>query len=1035
MNTGLKKTAAINTVKLAIIFLMISGNLLYKGTCQALNSAAFKTLTVSDGLPQSFVSGLVQDSVGFIWIGTRDGLARYDGKKFKVFRHNPADTATLTTNTILSLYLSKQGILWILYETGDIDIMNTHTEKVTHFTNDPLYKRLYNVVKSGHSIEEDYKGNLWILSRFGDVFICNMNKQELRYYSQSELGLMNNKIVGISSYKGAIVLVTDTALITIDENKKILQQINYKFPNPHLYNAKEYFKDIYALFRRNGEIVMHDQNRIIIYKPSIQSFTVIPLKERSLYSVSILEDYNGQVYFDNNQDIYTITAADEVRIWRPKSQNPRWGFKSILLDRSGVLWLGSNGAGIQLTDLRLSRLPALIYERSFHEDILKNYLRVPAGEIKNSFLNGMHAYRFRWLADHNGKIWFSRADENSSKQPFVCYYRNGHLVQPVWHYTDTISSKHAQINTMGFSKSGKLWGIDFYMRPVYFNMLTSGVTAYSSIANVNFDFTYTANSLLIDGEDKFWITTSLDGLFFYDRQTGKTIHYAQSEAPGSLPVNQLMNMVQDPKDQNILWIGSLGGGLIRFNKITGKCNFYTENDGLPNNTVYAVIADTNGMLWCSSNNGIFSFNPVTRAVQLTFTVKDGLPGDEFNRYHFIKLPDSRIAFGGVDGYTIFNPLDIENDVFQPTIALTGININNVPADFGSAGSPFNGAINSLDEITLDHNHNFLTFEFAALEYNITEKLQYRYMLENLDRTWVHAKNINIATYTKIPPGHYVLKIDATNTVGRWSKNFKTLKIVIEPPFWQTWWFIALLIVATAAFVYFMIRYRIGIIRREERQKLEFEREASELKAQALRAQMNPHFIFNCLNSIKACIQEDNKIQAINYLTSFSKLIRSMLNNVEQEIALSEELETCRLYTQLEALRFSSKIKCEFDVEKDLNLRSIFVPPLILQPFIENAIWHGILPKDGGIVTVSVIRKNQAIECIIDDNGIGREMAMRNKSQTTSTYESKGMKLVKNRLNLYNSIHNKGGSIEVIDKKDKNNNPQGTIVIVKFKEEE
>jgi len=195
--------------------------------------------------------------------------------------------------------------------------------------------------------------------------------------------------------------------------------------------------------------------------------------------------------------------------------------------------------------------------------------------------------------------------------------------------------------------------------------------------------------------------------------------------------------------------------------------------------------------------------------------------------------------------------------------------------------------------------------------------------------------------------------------------------------------------------------------------------------------MNPHFIFNCLNSIKVLIQEDNKKNAIIYLTTFSKLIRNQLNNTQELVTLHSELETCRLYVQLEALRFGDSIVYEFITNKEIDLHSIEVPPLIIQPFIENAIWHGILPKNGGRVTVTIRQEPDCFICMIDDDGIGREMSIRNKSGQTSTYESKGMKLVQSRLNLHNTISQYGGTAEVLDKYDEEGKPIGTTIILKF----
>lgn len=997
-------------------------------------SQAFKTLNVADGLPQSFISGLVQDSTGFIWIATRDGLARYDGKKFKVFMHKPGDTATLINNTISSLYLDKSNLLWIVYETGDIDVLNTSTENILHFSKQLAYKAVFAEVKTGHSLAEDAAGNMWFLCNNGGVFIGNLSKKSLQFYSDAALGLQGNKITGITSYKGNIVLVTDQALFTINTDRKMLQKNVYNFPGPHLFNPAKQWKDTYALFRKNGEIVIQDDNRLIVYLPASKSFKVVQLPgEKNMLNYNIIQDENGQVLAAYGTDIYILSAKNELSIWKPKAEITGFGFKSILIDRSGVLWLGGNGSGIQLHDLKPLGLTAIQYKKGFQEDILTRFLQIPESEINSNFLKNINAYYFRWFTGRNNKIWFSKSSSATSVSPAICYYSDGHIVQPSWYYSNKSDTNHTNISALALSRSGKLWGIDFYMRPVYFDTLTLAATVYAPLASINLANTFSANSLIIDGEDSFWVSTASDGLYFYNKKTKATVHYTAEEVSGSLPTNQLMNLVQDPKDKDILWIGSLGGGLVKFNKTTGKCYSFTINEGLPNNTVYAVETDAKGLLWCSSNRGIFSFDRTDNTVR-SFTSKDGLPCDEFNRYHFFKFTDGQLAFGGVSGYTVFNPLHIADDKFQPQVALTGISINNIPVDYGSASSPFNKAINSVDKIVLPYNQNFLSFEMAALQYNITEKLKFRYMLEGFDKTWVHSGSNSIAPYTNIPPGTYILKINATNTAGKWSRHIKTLKVIIRPPFWQTEWFVGLTILSVIIVIYFLINRRIKGVRKEEQQKAEFEKEAAELKAQALRAQMNPHFIFNCLNSIKSLIQDGSNQQAIIYLTFFSKLIRSQLNNVQQEVSLHAELETCRLYVQLEELRFGDNIICEFKIEGGIDLFSQQVPPLILQPFIENAIWHGILPKNGGRVIVSVTQQADAIVCEIEDNGIGREMAMRNKSLASSTYESKGMKLVQNRFNLYNTINQQRGSIEVIDKKDSHGNAGGTLVIIKFKQE-
>jgi sensor histidine kinase YesM len=222
----------------------------------------------------------------------------------------------------------------------------------------------------------------------------------------------------------------------------------------------------------------------------------------------------------------------------------------------------------------------------------------------------------------------------------------------------------------------------------------------------------------------------------------------------------------------------------------------------------------------------------------------------------------------------------------------------------------------------------------------------------------------------------------------------------------------------------------------ERQKVANEKELLELEAKALRAQMNPHFIFNSLNSIKSLIQQNENEKSVTYLTTFSKLIRTLLNNADRkEISLYDEIETCKLYLQLEAMRFDTKFSYAVNVDENIDLKSILVPALIIQPFIENAIWHGIVPRNsGGNVSLNVLRKDGVIEVVIDDDGIGREASAQNKSASGLAHQSKGVNLTQTRLELNNLLQQRQAKLDIIDKKDENAVATGTTVIIKIKEE-
>ncbi|MEI9810397.1 MAG: two-component regulator propeller domain-containing protein [Bacteroidota bacterium] len=420
---------------------------------------AFTTLNVADGLPQSYISGLAQDKTGFIWIATRDGLARYDGKKFKTFRHVPGDSTTLASNIIVRLYPDRQDRLWIFYETGDIDVLDCKTENLFHFTKNILYKEVYKVARGGHCFAEDAKGNIWILTNKGGLFACNLEKGQLRFYSEPELGLTHDWIAGISSNKGVITLITNTSLIKLDDNAQGLKTIPYAFHNLHLYDPQASWKDVYAIFRQNGDAVINDVGRIIIYHAASNSFTERTFTEWA-QSYDMVEDDKGTIYFNYGVDIYTLSINNEVSRWSPGSQKPEHGFKASLIDRSGILWMGSNGSGVQLYDLRLSRLPGIGYEQSFQEDVLKDYMHVPPAEISKTFLHHISPYSFRWFKTADGKFWFSRAENTLVASLPVCYYKDGHLVQPPWHNTDRyLGNRPCQCP--GVQPLGKIMGYRF----------------------------------------------------------------------------------------------------------------------------------------------------------------------------------------------------------------------------------------------------------------------------------------------------------------------------------------------------------------------------------------------------------------------------------------------------------------------------------------------------------------------------------------------------------------------------------------------
>ena len=341
------------------------------------------------------------------------------------------------------------------------------------------------------------------------------------------------------------------------------------------------------------------------------------------------------------------------------------------------------------------------------------------------------------------------------------------------------------------------------------------------------------------------------------------------------------------------------------------------------------------------------------------------------------------------------------------------------------------------QIALPHYQNTLSFSFSAPEFIFPERVEYSYRLDGINNDWQYGGYFNRSvTYNNLSPGKYIFHLKAQMQGGNWEDEPVDYTIIIKPAWWQTAWFRTLCVLLAALLLFTLVRFRIQSVRRKEKIKSRHEKQLLELEAKALRAQMNPHFIFNCLNSIKSLIQQHEEEMSVTYLTTFSKLIRTLFNNADKkEISLYDEIETCKYYLQLEAMRFDMKFSYSLDIDKAIDLKSVGIPALIIQPFIENAIWHGIVPRNGGgNVSLTVVKKNIAIEIIIDDDGIGRDASKQNKASGGFSHQSKGVNLTQSRLELNNLLHERKAQLETIDKKDENGTPAGTTVIIKIMEE-
>lgn len=961
-----------------------------------------RKITVDDGLPQGYISGIVQDSKGFIWIGTRNGLVRYDGKKFRSFYYTPGAKGGLSSGIITQLWLDKKDNLWIVYESGHLDIFNTATENIIALTAKKRFAGLKGLFKRGRSFV-DTSGQYWLLANTGEIYIINEALTTLKHIRQK------NPVLGIASVGESIVLTTDYELVFLDKNQAVTQRVTIPFTPPKLQPFTVALRDNSVIARPNGQLAIVFDDKIIIYRPSDKTFKsiLLPYRPNQQYlSVSQKVIGNdGSIYFSKNWiGMLSLDPQNNLKV-----VNTMMNGSPQLIDRSGILWAGTGGLGIEQYDLRISHLQMQPMKTGFHTDILKK-----AGvndRRADKLLDTISGYYWRWLQAKDGTLWVAQSQPDSHIGSVFYMDRNKNVSYPQWKYKGG-TSKKLPTCALAEDSSRRVWGIGLDMRLYTLDPVTNAITFWYQVPfEIGDPFQNDINGLIVH-DDGFWISSTM-GLLHYDPANGKTSRYFSDV--------RILSMLPDPVQEDILWLGTMYTGLIKFNIKTRKHFRYSTANGLPHNTIANLLSDNSGNLWGITGKGLVSFGLDDSRVHLQNVL--GENGREFNRNHYFKFPDGRLAYGGAYGYIIFDPKLMLTDDYRPETLITAITINNkeLPVD----NEYTNNGINGIRLIELPYDKNSITFEFAATEYNFPEENRYRYWMKGLDENWVLCGADNAATYSYMPPGKYHLHIEASNTLGEWSGKIKVIQVSIIPPFWLTWWFIATVALLFVLLMYFGVKHKIRQTRKKDMLQMAYEREAMQLEAKAMRAQMNPHFIFNCLNSIKSLMHDFRNKEAILYLSTFAQLLRNQLNSNLLEVSLADELHTCRLYLKLEALRFGSKLDYEFYIDPHVDTHAIKIPALLLQPFIENAIIHGLLPlPQGGKITISVVLEDEVIYCKIDDNGAGRNVQPKEPG-----HESKGVKLVEGRLDLYNAMHNGSASIEIIDKKNGDGQPSGTLVVV------
>ncbi len=941
----------------------------------------FINYSTESGLAQSQIRTMVQDKNGYLWLGTLGGLSKYDGKKFV----NYSIQNGLIDNLIFSLLNDKSIGLWI-GTTGGINYFDGEKFKSYPFKGD-MAENMVN------AIAQEANGTLWLATDGSGV--CRFRNNKFEYFTE-ENGLVDNYVRTVCiDDKGLIWLGTKNGICFYDG--KTFKKIDAAVDQPH--NVSHIFMDRHKKlwFSTFGEgVYNYSGGTFTNYRES----SGLP----SDWIRSAIEDSEGNIWFASRFGLSKFDGKTFTRFTEAEGL-PVDNTNVVFEDKERNIWIGSDGKGLckfvgesftyLTTNDSLSGNIVLsvledkdqnLWFSTFGKGITKKEGGRAIVYTTTEGLNNNNVWGS--LRDRDNNLWFCTS-EGVSKFDGRRFENYG--------VEDGLAARI--VFCICQDKAGNLWFGTIQGVSVFDG---KGFKSYVyGSDNIGKDVT----SIVEDKSGRLWFATK-NGL--YMRENGRFTRYTTADG---LCNNTIISLALG-KDNN-LWIGTKAG----INYYDGKSfsKFFID-DVFNSNYISFLVMDKKESLWIGTNSGIFVLDAreYVRSKKTRFrhyTIFDGLPGMECNQNAVFTDHLGKIWMGTTEGVIRFDPdvKDFRTDSLEPITHISGVRLFLKDTNWTRMTKNIDPATLLPKELRVNYQTTHFTFDYIGIKLSDPSSVRYKYMLEGFDEYWSSATDATFATYSNLPSGKYTFKVIAGDVMGNWNKIPATFSFEILPPFWTRWWFVLLCVLAGLFILWAAYRVRVNEIRKKHQtQQLEYKSKLMLLEHQSLNSSMNRHFIFNALNSIQYYMNKEDKMSAHKYLSRFAKLIRMNLDSSMSDLVpVSEEISRLELYLQIELMRFEDKFQYTITVAEDVDVESIEIPPMLLQPYVENSILHGILPSDKkGHIDIRVEQdKDQNIVFSIQDNGIGIAESNARKLSKKDPHVSRGTAITAQRIQLLGATNN------------------------------
>lgn len=972
----------------------------------------YDLFTTRSGLTHNSVLAVAQDQNGYLWVGTRNGLCRYDGQEFISYANAFGEFGNAWGNAVEAIFF-YQNEIWIGTRGGLLACLNVKTGKWKKINlpvspDVPYYGIQTIFVTPDHSV---FAGCI-----DGTLIIINRNTNETKAIKVADFPIRQ------------IRMLRDSLLVYADQfylyhprvDKMNVLQLNIRLP---LWPSSAINGTTIMTELEDHTLSFYDllsKKQTLIRDTGYTSFPTHIIKACGDHFVTT----NGSVILSYDKNGY---RRSQFLIDENETRDKWELINDLTEDREGNIWIGIDH-GLVRTITRNYRFKKFRSESRFKK-ISHNYIRSLFSEKNTVWVGTWHGFINKIdYSTHTHRYTIERfpltTPTGTGTVNAIARMRNGALLagaseglfkQAGNHFERYRFSKSQQPVTL----NGEVWSIKEDRKGWLWISSRINYQGWITIINQHkktirmWPRPSIVWNIYEDRTGRIWLGTE-NGLesITVDPVTDSVSFKHHTVFARNKPAGRRIWSILEDSVAN-LWLGTTDNGLLHYDTHSRLFTSFTEANGLTSNSVSGILSVNNDNLWIGTMNGLAMLNLKTKKFA-TYTEEDGLISNDFNFKACAVTARGEMFWGTKNGIISYYP-----DSIKPYVVTGPLLINQISV----MGKP----IQLTDTISVSYAENMITVKFALLDHT-HHRHYYRYRLNGFSDAWNQADERNpVATYTNLPPGTYQLQINAATALNQWLPEVKKLTLVVHPAFWQTSWFILLSVLLVISIVAVAIYLRIRKVVATERDKHRIKQKITELELRALQAQMNPHFIFNAIHSIQHFIVNNDQLNANEYLTKFANLMRLFLESSKRKIIpLSEEIEILRLYTDLEMLRFEERFDVKIRVDENLDMHKLDIPSMLLQPFVENAIIHGLIyRKEKGHLSITFSKQSNGFMCSVDDNGIGRELSRKLKSPK---HHARGMELINDRIKTFNDLYGAQlCTISITDKTNAAGNPLGTRV--------